>query len=79
MRSVTWTELAPEDDGVVAEWVREDGWATIRIRRGRDAWVVRFDRLTQAPEGSAYREERVARRADAESVAAEWRETHAVD
>lgn len=72
--SVTWHRTDPDDGGVVAEWERDDGWATIRLRRrGDDAWVVRLDRLTQAPEGSLYREARVERRAAADRVVEEWR------
>ncbi|WP_372913029.1 hypothetical protein [Salinigranum sp.] len=74
-----WTETDPEDPGVVAEWSREDGWATIRLRRrGDEAWVVRLDRLTQAPEGSLYLEDRVETRGEADAVVAAWREAYDV-
>jgi hypothetical protein len=72
---MTWTERT--DTTVVEEWRREDGWATIRLRRrGEDTWLVRLDRLTQAPEGSLYREERLDTRAAADDLVAEWRETY---
>ncbi|WP_336023042.1 DUF7543 family protein [Halobellus salinisoli] len=43
-----------------AEWTREDGHATIRRRRHADGgWIVHYDRLYQASEGSGYHRERV--------------------
>ncbi|WP_380674910.1 DUF7543 family protein [Salinigranum sp. GCM10025319] len=69
-----WTERS---ESSVVEWERTDGWATIRLReRADEGWVIRLDRLTQAPEGALFREERVETRADAEDVAAEWREAY---
>jgi hypothetical protein len=69
-----WTERS---EGAVVEWERTDGWATIRLRERVDGgWVVRLDRLTQAPDGALFREERVWTRADAADVAAGWRETY---
>lgn len=59
------------------EWEREDGRATIRLRERADgSWVVRLDRLAQAPEGSLYREERVGTRADADRIVTAWRERY---
>jgi hypothetical protein len=73
-----WTERE-RGPSAVEEWERDDGWATVRLRsRADDSWVVRLDRLTQAPEGSLYREERVRSRAAAEDLAADWRETYDV-
>ena len=73
---MTWERNADE---TVDEWRREDGWATIRRRqRVDDSWVVRLDILTQAPEGSLYREERVESRDDAEELVAAWREAYDV-
>jgi hypothetical protein len=71
---MTWRERSADP----VEWQREDGWATIRLRRQGEGWLVRLDRLTQAPEGSLYREERRDTRADAERLAADWRETYDV-
>lgn len=71
---MAWTET--DTDGVV-EWEREDGGATIRLRRRADSsWVVRLDRLAQAPEGSLYREERVESETEARDVVAGWRERY---
>jgi hypothetical protein len=74
---VTWTETNDERNAHT-EWVRDDGWATIRLRTRHDGWIVRLDRLTQAPEGSLYLDERAETRDEAERVAAEWRETYDV-
>ncbi|AHG03493.1 hypothetical protein HALDL1_07685 [Halobacterium sp. DL1] len=47
-----WEEL---DRRSGREWEREDGYAVIRLRQtARGEWAVTFDRLEQAPEGSAY-------------------------
>ena len=47
-----WEEL---DRRAGREWEREDGYAVIRLRQtARGDWAVTFDRLEQAPEGSAY-------------------------
>jgi hypothetical protein len=76
---MAWTETETDAAGSVVEWEREDGWATIRCRQRIDgSWVVRLDRLTQAPDGSYYRQERVETRADARMVVAAWREQHDV-
>jgi hypothetical protein len=40
--------------------------------------VVRLDRLTQAPEGSLYREERTETRADADRVVTAWQAAYDV-
>jgi hypothetical protein len=76
---MAWTETETDTAGSVVEWEREDGWATIRRRQRSDgSWVVRLDRLTQAPKGSCYREERVESRAEAAEVVAAWREAYDV-
>ncbi|WP_277555315.1 DUF7543 family protein [Halobaculum limi] len=56
------------------EWERADGLATIRLREHADgSVVVRVDRLEQAPDGRAYRRQRVEDRTDAEALLAEWK------
>jgi len=61
-----------EDDGLV-EWTRADGYATLRRRRRPDGtWVIRLDRLYQAPDGSAYRRERVDDEGAAEALIEAW-------
>jgi hypothetical protein len=76
---MAWTETRTDAAEPVDEWEREDGWATIRRRQRSDgSWVVRLDRLTQAPKGSCYREERVESRAEAAEVVAAWREAYDV-
>jgi len=76
---MAWTETRTGAVESVDEWEREDGWATIRLRERSDgSWVVRLDRLTQAPEGSCYREERVESRAEAAEVVTAWREAYDV-
>lgn len=63
-----------ETDAAGEEWEREDGHATVRVRERTDGRVaVRLDRLTQAPEGSAYRRGTAPDREAAEALAAEWR------
>jgi hypothetical protein len=67
-----WTRTR-DDDGLV-EWTREDGHATIRRRRRPDGeWVVRLDRLHQAPEGRGYRRERVADEPAARELVDAWK------
>ena len=67
-----WTR-SRDDDGLV-EWTREDRYATLRRRRRPDGeWVVRLDRLHQAPGGRAYRRERVADESAAVAVIDEWK------
>ncbi|WP_435185164.1 DUF7543 family protein [Halobellus sp. EA9] len=62
-----------EEAGFV-EWTRTDGYVTIRRRRRPDGdWVVRLDRLYQAPEGSAYRRERVDGEERAEALVETWK------
>lgn len=69
-----WTRRE-RPDGLV-EWTRSDDAATIRLRESADGdWVVRFDRLTQAPEGSTYRRETRPTRAAADELVAEWRDS----
>ena len=66
-----WTRTR-EEEGLV-EWTRADGYVTVRRRR-RPAgeWVVRLDRLHQAPEGRGYRRERVADAAAATELVDAW-------
>lgn len=67
-----WTR-SRDDDGLV-EWTRKDGYVTLRRRRRPDGeWVVRLDRLHQAPEGRGYRRERVADESAAAAVIDEWK------
>ncbi|MFB6089895.1 MAG: hypothetical protein ABEJ97_02445 [Halobellus sp.] len=62
-----------DEEGLV-EWTREDGYVTLRRRRRPDGgWVVRLDRLYQAPDGSGYRRERVEDEQAAESVLERWK------
>lgn len=71
-----WTERE-RGPSAGTEWERDDGCATIRLRKRADgSWVVRLDRLTQAAEGSLYLEERLSSRAAAEDLVADWRETY---
>jgi len=61
-------------EGAVEEWTRTDGLATVRLRERADGtYVVRYDRLEQAPEGRAYRYERRGNRGAATDLAAAWR------
>lgn len=67
-----WTRS--RDGEGIEEWTREDGYATIRRRRCPDGeWVVRLDRLHQAPEGRGYRRERVADEAAARDLLEAWK------
>ncbi|WP_224269521.1 DUF7543 family protein [Haloprofundus salinisoli] len=69
-----WTRTDPTDR--LTEWKRDDGWATIRLREtGAGRWVVRLDRLEQAPEGRTYRRESVDTRERARELVEAWRET----
>jgi hypothetical protein len=68
-----WHETRTGDR--VTEWEREDGHATVRLRRRPDGrYVVRYDRLFQAAEGPEYRQEVVPDRESAVELAARWRE-----
>jgi hypothetical protein len=70
--SVTWEQTETVTD--VTEWERDDGNATVRIReRPNGGFVVRLDRLEQAPEGSGYRRETATDRERAEEIAADLR------
>lgn len=63
-----------------SEWLRDDRCATVRLRRtagGR--WAVTLDRLTQAPEGSAYARETVSSREAAVGLAEEWMAEHDIE
>lgn len=67
-----WSQTRDEDG--LAEWTRADGYATLRRRRRPDgSWVVRLDRLYQAPEGSGYRRERVEDEGAAEALIETWK------
>jgi hypothetical protein len=69
---VNWQQR--ETGTAVTEWERADGYATIRLReRGDGSFVVRVERLFQAPEGETYRRERVDSRAAAEALVADWK------
>jgi hypothetical protein len=67
-----WTRS--RDEETLVEWTRADGYATVRRRRRPDGeWVVRLDRLHQAPEGRAYRFERVADESAAVALLEAWK------
>jgi hypothetical protein len=68
---VSWER---RDRSGVVEWERDDGNATIRRRERPDGrYVVRVDRLEQAPEGPAYRRETVADADAADDLVASFR------
>ena len=68
-----WRETRSDDR--VTEWERADGHATVRLRRRPDGrYVVRYDRLFQAPEGPEYRRETVPDREAALELVERWRE-----
>ena len=57
----------------ITEWERDDGVTTIRMRERPDGtWMVRLDRLFQAPEGSLYRRRTLASREEALDLVEEW-------
>jgi len=67
-----WTRTREEER--LVEWTREDGYVTLRRRRRPDGeWVVRLDRLHQAPGGRDYRRERVADVEAAKALIEEWK------
>jgi len=71
---MAWTEI--ETTERYDEWERGDGYATLRVREQSDgSYVVRLDRLEQAPEGREYRRERVGDRERAGELLAEWKRT----
>lgn len=73
-----WTRSREEAD--LVEWTRADGYVTIRRRRRADGgWVVRLDRLYQAPEGGGYRRERAADAEAASQLVESWKEDDAAD
>jgi hypothetical protein len=78
---MTWTETTDPGRGDgLREWEREDGAATIRLRTRPDGtWVVRLDRLYQAPEGSRYRRREAADRDEAMALVEEWRAEHGIE
>ncbi|RLM59220.1 hypothetical protein DVK02_00225 [Halobellus sp. Atlit-31R] len=68
-----WTRTRDADS--LVEWTREDGYVTVRRHRRPDGeWVVRLDRLYQAPEGGGYRRERVADVDAARAVVEAWKD-----
>ncbi|WP_049984861.1 DUF7543 family protein [Halobellus rufus] len=69
-----------EDGEAFVEWTREDGYATIRRRQRADGgWVVHYDRLYQAPEGSGYRRERVADLEAADELVEAWQTSDPIE
>lgn len=67
-----WTRS--REEATLVEWTRSDGYATIRRRRRPDGeWIVRLDRLHQAPEGGGYRRERVADESEAVALIDAWK------
>lgn len=73
-----WERTDTVDD--VTEWERTDRAATVRIRRRPDdEFVVRLDRLEQAPEGPAYERTTATDREAAEAAAAALRERYDTD
>jgi hypothetical protein len=69
---MTWTKNRETEH--LVEWTRSDGYVTIRRRRRADGgWVVRLDRLYQAPEGSGYRRERVDDVESAKQLLEAWK------
>jgi hypothetical protein len=57
----------------ITEWERDDGVTTIRMRERPDGtWMVRLDRLFQAPEGNLYRRKTLASREEALDLVEEW-------
>ena len=67
-----WTRT--QDGETLVEWTRSDGYATVRRRRRPDGeWVVRLDRLHQAPAGRGYRHERVADESAARELTEAWK------
>ena len=57
----------------MAEWTRDDGTATIRLRSRPDGqFAVRYDRLHQADDGRGYAYETFETRAAAEELVERW-------
>ncbi|WP_396613181.1 hypothetical protein ACH9L7_07960 [Haloferax sp. S1W] len=73
---MSWTEVRRDDR--IVEWERSDGNATIRLRRGPNAWHVRFDRLHQGPDGRAYVSEQFGDEAAALDAVASWKDAYDV-
>lgn len=66
-----WHETAAETG---RRWEREDANAVVSVRRTATGdWAVTYDRLRQAPEGSAYRHRTLDAESEALSLAASWR------
>jgi hypothetical protein len=75
-----WTETTDGERERLREWERDDGGATIRLRARPDAsWVVRLDRLYQAPEGSRYRRRDVDSLEEAMALVDRWQTEHDTD
>lgn len=61
-----------EAEGPYEEYERADGLATVRVRERSDGgFVVRLDRLEQAPNGPSYRRETAPDRKSADALAEE--------
>ncbi|KAB1191943.1 hypothetical protein GJR96_00205 [Haloferax sp. MBLA0076] len=74
---MSWTEV--RNDERIVEWERSDGHATLRLRRGPNAWHVRYDRLHQSPEGRGYESRRFDDEDAARATLAEWKDEYDVD
>ncbi|CQR50526.1 MULTISPECIES: DUF7543 family protein [Haloferax] len=74
---MSWTEVRRDDR--IAEWERSDGHATIRLRRGPNAWHVRVDRLYQSAEGRGYEGERFESEAEAREAVDAWKAEYDVE
>jgi hypothetical protein len=69
-----WTE---QSTTAGREWCRDDGAATLRLRVRPDGrWVVRLDRLHQAPAGSRYRQVVVEDGAEALAQVEAWKRAY---
>lgn len=77
-RGMGWKEA--DRVSPLTEWERDDGMTTIRMRERPDGtWMVRVDRLYQAPEGNLYRRETVTTQKEALSLVEEWQEEYDVE
>lgn len=76
---MTWS-IRHDNEGLI-EWKREDGLATIRKRRRGDGngYIVRIDRLEQAPEGRTYRRESVETETAADEYVDRWQTKFALE
>jgi hypothetical protein len=73
---MSWTEVRRDDR--IVEWERSDGHATLRLRRGPNAWHVRFDRLHQAPEGRGYESQSFDDEDTARATLETWKDAYDV-